>query len=546
MLNFISSSILNPPSVESTKNDGGDGLSDPLKAEIDSIVNSTKGDADAKAVQIAKIIEKEANGLTHDEKKLTLEHKSLTYIRAKDSNLFAKVHEKLTDAKKDNGYIDTIGIEQKLPAIVEEGKNDTAKAAWDGIVSGLAYNHIEGNEESIKNSLGKARGAAGTNKILETDNKALRDLKKELMKNMSAEAADEDISTMLKSKNLLKSGESVKIEIESSSTTSSKDTTKDLEDLKSQLITEINKPGTTPEQVKAILSRSVDKFEKFRPKDNIEPEIFYSEQMQDVLKRSDNYKDYSVAATASLRKEGGLIKTTNKEVFVNRDGKFVNDEGRIYKVVDDEIEVNGKKINIKDIKASEPKISIVMDQDRAKVENKTLELGGLYIEDQKLVHKARGDQYAQDRLDDRKGILDEARAAVKAKRDREGKSGSNDTLTSIIGIVSALATIVAALSGGGRTTSITGGADYNGQNGYGYGSYGQNGGGDPRISDKYGYNRGYQATIDAAYERSNQYLSTMQFNPYLPPGVTHTAVSTRARTMRNAGMNVIQGRPPRV
>ncbi|MFZ4085127.1 MAG: hypothetical protein ACOYK1_06285 [Vampirovibrionia bacterium] len=532
----------NPVDPSVTKNSSGEGIT--FQSELDTSLS---------ADELARKIQTKAATLEDKAKQLELVERSIAYIRAKgDSDLSLKVYENLKDEDKKNGSLDVFGTADQVPDIVN--KSAPAQVAWEKMASGAAYDYIEQNKTSIAKDLQSARSKAGDKKILKiADNPALVNLKKQLLESgMSPEEADKDISKMLQEtndsngKSLLAKDESVKIEIESSSTTSSNREPKTLEEFKSQLITEINKPGTTPEQVKAILSRSVDKFEKFRPKDNIEPEIFYSEQMQDVLKRSDNYKDYSVAATASLRKEGGLIKTTNKEVFVNRDGKFVNDEGRIYKVVDDEIEVNGKKINIKDIKASEPKISIVMDQDRAKVENKTLELGGLYIEDQKLVHKARGDQYAQDRLDDRKGILDEARAAVKAKRDREGKSGSNDTLTSIIGIVSALATIVAALSGGGRTTSITGGADYNGQNGYGYGSYGQNGGGDPRISDKYGYNRGYQATIDAAYERSNQYLSTMQFNPYLPPGVTNTAVSTRARTIRNAGMDVIQGRPPRV
>ena len=51
------------------------------------------------------------------------------------------------------------------------------------------------------------------------------------------------------------------------------------------------------------------------------------------------------------------------------------------------------------------------------------------------------------------------------------------------------------------------------------------------VSDKYGY-RGCQATVDAAYERSNQYLSTFYDNP----------AKTRARIMRQNGMAAIDGR----
>jgi hypothetical protein len=34
----------------------------------------------------------------------------------------------------------------------------------------------------------------------------------------------------------------------------------------------------------------------------------------------------------------------------------------------------------------------------------------------------------------------------------------------------------------------------------------------------------------------------MQFNPYLPPGVTNTPVHRRAEIMRENGTNVIEGR----
>jgi hypothetical protein len=528
--------IFDPVSLKDTKNSAGDGIN--FEETLDPHIKSKDADELAKAIQ--KAVEKSK---LSEAEQLKLIERSIAYIRAEgDSDLSSKVYENLKDGDEKNGFLDVFGTANKIPDIVKNDK--LAAKTWGQIASGAAYDHIEENKASIKDDLESARNEADGNKSLTVTNPALANLKKQLVESgMSSEEADEDISKMLQQTKLLKSGESVTIKTESSSSTSSRDTTKELEALKKQLTTEINKPGTTPEQVKQILRKSVDEFEKLRPRDNIEAEKFYTEQMQEVLNQSEKYNNYHVAAIPSLRKVDGkeLIRTTNEKVFVNQKGQFVDEDGDRYRVTDEKIEVDGEKIKIKDIKALEPKISIVMDQDRATVEDNSLESGGRYIEDQKLVHQARRDREAIDRLDDSKDILDEARVAAKEKRKREakeGKSDNNDTLTLIVGIVSALATIIAALSqGGGKTTTITGGGGYhgyNGQNGY----YG-----DPRISDKYGYNRGYQATIDAAYQRSNQYLSTMQFNPYLPPGVKNTAVSARADTMRTNGANAINGWP---
>ena len=148
-----------------------------------------------------------------------------------------------------------------------------------------------------------------------------------------------------------------------------------------------------------------------------------------------------------------------------------------------------------------------------------------YIKDQKLVYEANGDEKALRELKKTEKVLDKTEDAVEARRKREekeGKSDNNDTLKLIVGIIGAVGNIVAALSQGrGKTTTITGGCGYNGQAGYGYGSY--------YASDKYGYNRGYQATVDAAYQRSNQYLSTLYNNP----------VRLRASIMRQRGMDAI-------
>jgi hypothetical protein len=332
---------------------------------------------------------------------------------------------------------------------------------------------------------------------------------------------------MLRETNLLKSGESVKIEMDSPSSALSAGRTKKLEEFRDKLTARIDK-ATSPEAAKKILEDSVDDFEKLRPS-GIKAETFYTEQMQAVLDESKKYKDYHVAATPSLEKitvDGKeLIKTTNDNVYVS-DGKFVNSKGKEYEVKDDKITVDGTKIGIKDIKPSQPEISVFMHKDQDKVEDHSLEAGKEYIEDQRLVYKASGDEEALRELKKAEKVLDKTEDAVEARRKREekeGKSDNNDTLKLIVGIIGAVATVVAALSQGrGKTTTITGGGGYNGQAGYGYGSY--------YASDKYGYNRGYQATVDAAYQRSNQYLSTLYNNP----------VRTRASIMRQNGMYAIQ------
>jgi hypothetical protein len=368
----------------------------------------------------------------------------------------------------------------------------------------------------------------------------------------AGKAADADITKMLRQakdsegKSLLKSRETVEI-VDSPSNTLSASGTRKLEEYRDSLTEErINRAGT-PEAAKRILEEKgvIDGFEALRPK-GIKPEVFYTEQMQAVLDRSEKYKGYTVAAIPSLEKikaevngkEQELITTSNKNVFINSDRQFVvkkNGEYSIIKPKDGEIQVGEAKIAIKDIKPSQPKIRILMDENKNqnKVEDESITATIQYLQDQKSVYGARNDEYAQEAkgaLDREIDLLNESKVALaerRKKEEKEGKSDNNDTLASIMGIIGGIATIVAALSqGGGRNTTITGGGGYNGQggqNGYGYGSY--------PVSDKYGYNRGYQATVDAAYERSNQYLSTFYNNP----------VKTRATIMRQRGMAAITG-----
>ena len=303
-----------------------------------------------------------------------------------------------------------------------------------------------------------------------------------------------------------------------------------------------------PEAAKRILEEKgvIDGFEALRPK-GIKPEVFYTEQMQAVLDRSE-YNGYTVAAIPSLEKikatvggkEQELITTSNKNVFINSDRQFVvkkNGEYSIIKPKDGEIQVGEAKIAIKDIKPSQPKIRILMDENKNqnKVEDESITATIQYLQDQKSVYGARNDEEAKEAkgtLDREIDLLNESKVALAERRKKEEKEGkksdNNDTLASIMGIIGGIATIVAALSQGGRrNTTITGGGGYNGQggqNGYGYGSY--------LASDKNGYNRGYQATVDAAYERSNQYLSTFYNNP----------VKTRVTIMRQNGMAAIERR----
>jgi hypothetical protein len=517
MLDLSVLSIFDPVSLSSTKNSSGEGIT--FESQLDPFLKSGSQDAD----KLAKIIEKEAAKSKDEAKKLELIERSLAYVRAKGgSDLSSDVYGQLKD-KDSSEFIDVFGTSDKVPDRVES--NPSAKTAWEKIMTGVAYDQIEENKNSIKKDLESARDEADSNKI-EVANPVLVNLKEELMENgMSGKEADKDISRMLRETNLLESGESVKIEMDSPSSASSAGRTKELESLRDKLTERINK-AETPEAAKEILEKSVDDFEALRPS-GVTPETFYTEQMQEVLNESTKYEDYSVAANPSLEKitvDGKeLIKTTNDKVYVNSAGKFVNSKGKEYDVEDDKITVGDTEIDIEDI-TSQPEISVFMHKDSDKVEDKSLASMKGYIKDQKLVYEANGDEPALRDLKKAEKVLDKSEDAVKARREKEekeGKSDNNDTLQLIVGIIGAVATVVAALSQGrGTTTTVTGGCGYNGQAGYGYGSY----------SDKYGYNRGYQATVDAAYERSNQYLSTLYNNP----------VRTRASIMRQNGMYAIQ------
>lgn len=518
---MVDLSVLNfePVSLSSVKNSNGDGIT--FESQLDPFLKSDSLDAD----KLAQKIQEEAEKLPDKAKQLELVERSIAYIRAKGrSDLSLKVYENLKDEDKTNGFLDVFGKADKVPDIVKS--NETAQAAWNKIASGAAYDYIEKNKTSITKNLSFARSEANDKNILKVSNPALVNLKEQLMESgMSPEEADKDISKMLRETNgfdgkkLLNETESVQIEMDSPSNTLSADRTKKLENLRDELTASINK-AKTPEEVKQILKESVKAFEKLKP-DGIETERFYTEQMQEILKKSDKYKDYTVAAVPSLEKitvDGKKLITTNQDkVYVNSDGKFVNSRG--------------KEIAIKDIEPSKPEISILMDKEQNKVEDETLKSQKEYIKDKRLVYEATGNERALRGLDKVEEELDKTEEALKERRKREEKEGKNDnnnTLSLIVGIVSALATIVAALSqGGGRTTTITGGGAYNPQGG---GYNGQNG--LYPVSDKYGYNRGYQATVDAAYERSNQYLSTFYNNP----------VKTRATIMRQNGMAAIDGR----
>ena len=528
-------STFDPVSLSSTKNSGGEVIS--FKETLDPYIKSKDAD------ELAKIIQKEVKNSKDEAEQLKIIERSLAYIRAKDSKVSSQVYENLKDEDKTNGFLDVFGKADKVPDIVKNSA--PAQVAWEKIASGAAYDHIEKNKTSITDDLKDARCEADDKKILKVaDNLALVNLKEQLMESgMSDEDADKDISKMLREtkdsngKSLLAKGESVQIEKGSPSNALSAKRTEELQKLRDELTKEIDDKAKTPEAAKQILKESVNKFEALRP-DGIKPETFYTEQMQAVLDESKEYGKYTVAATPSLEKitvnGKELIKTTNDKVFVNSDGEFVNSKGKEYKVTDGKITVDGTKIDREDIKASQPKISILMDTDQNEVEDRTIKAGKDYVEDQKLVHKARGDEEALEELDKQKKNLDEVDKALperRKKEEKEGKSDNNNTLMLIVGLLGAVATVVAALSqGSGKTTTVTGGAAcnpqggaYGGQNGYGYDSY--------LASDKYGYNRGHRATVDAANERSNQYLSTFYNNP----------VRTRAQIMRQNGMNAIQG-----
>lgn len=347
---------------------------------------------------------------------------------------------------------------------------------------------------------------------------------------MDGEDADADISKMLREKGLLKENESVKISVDSSESLSETDKKKGLEKLRTEL-TEKVKNADSPEEVQKILEASVDELEKYRPKNGAdEPEKFYTEEMQKILNDAD--KGYYVAATPALEKnKNGDIKVkvdgkVSDSVFVNSDGEFVGKDGKELKERTkdgtEQVQVGDRWIDKEDIKPSDPKINVYVNEKKNNVEDKAIEEGREYIEDSKDVHTARGDKEAVKELGKKEKTLDAAEEALKKKRESgDDKDGKDNTLMMIVGIISAIATVVAALSqGSGKTVTVSDSGGYNrgGGGGYGYGSYYAN--------DKYGYNRGYETTVAKAYERSNQYLSTIYDNP----------VRTRASIMRKNGM----------
>ena len=532
MLDLSVLRTFNPVSLSETKNSSGEGIS--FESQLDPLLNSGSPDAD----ELAQKIQEEANRTTNQEDQLELIERSLAYIREKDSTLSLQVYENLTDNNENNGFIDVFGKELTVPKIVRTNPTAMAAEAWEKIMSGAAYDHIEENKNSIVADLKSARDEADDEKIF-VDNPALVNLKEQLVESgMSFEEADEDISKMLREIEasdgvyLLEAGESV--QISNSSTALSAKRTDELERLRDQLTIRID-AADTPGEARLILEGegTIDAFERLRPENDIEPEQFYTQQMQAVLDESTQYNGYTVAAVPSLEKitvDGEeLIKTTNDKVFVSSDGQFVDNEGEEYEITDDKIIVDDAAIDIEDIKPPEPEISILMDESQNKVEDESLDSSIQYMKDRKLVYQANGDMTSFIELDRTLKIAEEVKEALPERREREeqaGLSDNNNTLTLIMGIISAIGAIVAALSqGGGSTTTVTdGGGGYNRQDGYGYGSY-------YPVSDKYGYNRGRQATINAADERHGQYREVFLNNP----------VQERTRHLRTNGMRLIQG-----
>ena len=534
MLDLSVLRTFNPVSLSETKNSSGEGIS--FESQLDPLLNSGSPDAD----ELAQKIQEEANRTTNQEDQLELIERSLAYIREKDSTLSLQVYENLTDNNENNGFIDVFGKELTVPKIVRTNPTAMAAEAWEKIMSGAAYDHIEENKNSIVADLKSARSEAeADDEKIFVNNPALVNLKEQLMESgMSFEEADEDISNMLREIEasdgvyLLEADESV--QISNSSTALSAKRTDELERLRDELTRKIN-AAATPGQARLILEGkgTIDAFERLRPEDDIEPEQFYTQQMQAVLDES-KYDGYTVAAVPSLEKitlDGEeLIKTTNDKVFVSSDGQFVDNEGEEYEITDDRIIVDDAAIDIEDIKPPEPEISILMDESQNKVEDESLDSSIQYMKDRKLVYQANGDMTALSCVLDRTlKIAEEVKEALPERREREeqaGLSDNNNTLTLIMGIISAIGAIVAALSqGGGSTTTVTdGGGGYNRQDGYGYGSY-------YPVSDKYGYNRGRQATINAADERHGQYREVFLNNP----------VQERTRHLRTNGMRLIQG-----
>ena len=170
MLDLSVLSIFDPVSLSSTKNSSGDGIS--FESQLDPFLKSGSLDAD----KLAKIIEKEAAKLKDEAKKLELIERSLAYVRAKGgSDLSSDVYEQLKD-KDSSEFIDIFGTADKVPSSVQS--NPVAKTAWDKIMTGRAYDHIEENKNSIEEDLDSARDEADDKKILKVaDNPALVNLK---------------------------------------------------------------------------------------------------------------------------------------------------------------------------------------------------------------------------------------------------------------------------------------------------------------------------------------------------------------------------------
>jgi len=520
--------VFTPASFDEIKsNTDGAGIS------FEDSLNAGIKDKDAEA--LAQIIRAKTKDLD-DEDKLAQIERSLAYIRGKGgSELSLEVYEKIKN-EDSNEFIDVFGRNDNMPSNIQT--DSAARSEWDKIMSGAAYDYIEENKESIDTSIKAADKETKNGKTIYDvdDNQSLSKLKNQLIENgMDGEDADADISKMLREKGLLKENESVKISVDSSESLSETDKKKGLEKLRTEL-TEKVKNADSPEEVQKILEASVDELEKYRPKNGAdEPEKFYTEEMQKILNDAD--KGYYVAATPALEKnKNGDIKVkvdgkVSDSVFVNSDGEFVGKDGKELKERTkdgtEQVQVGDRWIDKEDIKPSDPKINVYVNEKKNNVEDKAIEEGREYIEDSKDVHTARGDKEAVKELGKKEKTLDAAEEALKKKRESgDDKDGKDNTLMMIVGIISAIATVVAALSqGSGKTVTVSDSGGYNrgGGGGYGYGSYYAN--------DKYGYNRGYETTVAKAYERSNQYLSTIYDNP----------VRTRASIMRKNGMAAIQG-----
>lgn len=251
-------------------------------------------------------------------------------------------------------------------------------------------------------------------------------------------------------------------------------------------------------------------------------EAFFAKRINELLETSDDpkLKDARVSVSARLATtDKGYILTDKEDIFVSKSGKFVDKDGKTYEVKDGKI----GDIDIKDIRAQDPKfqIHITKDKDDITETSKSAIAGTKEFNKQQLaVATAQKDEDAKTALRDSQTKLDKAEAGVKAS-EKEKDKNSQMTAMIVMGIISGLTNIAVALCGQRNGSYMNG-------SGYGCGGYGNGCQGGPAVwSDKYGYARGL--TVPYAYNRSNQYLSTIYNN----------VVKTRASIMRNNGMNAI-------